>query len=165
VRGDLQAINIGEMRSKNGKTLYEGNPFVGEKLLELENCTGIFLSPLSGEEIELFGGMRERMAIEEIIEDIMRKKLLRRANRLKGILSLKDLEEVERRCRSAYSEMKLGYRFDYVIPNHDGEDSDDWSAFNYPLGDARRAVLSFVDILEGRKPRFFERWDEDLLGP
>ena len=66
---------------------------------------------------------------------------------------------------SAYDEMKLGHRFDYVIPNHDGEDSDDWSAFNYPLGDARRAMLSFVDVLEGRKPRFFERWDEELLGP
>ena len=48
--------------------------------------------------------MRERMTIEEIIEDITRKKLLRRANRLKGILSLKDLGEVERRCRSAYND-------------------------------------------------------------
>ena len=164
VRGDLQAINIEELRSKRGRVLYEGNPFIGEKLLEIKEIetTGIFLSPLSREEIKEFREMGKKVSLEELIEELMRKKLLRRANNLKGVLSLKDLEEVERRCKSAYREMKLGYRFDYVIPNHDGEDSDNWSY--YPVGDARRTLLSFIDILEGREPRFFERWESDLLG-
>ncbi|MDY6985989.1 MAG: hypothetical protein SVE93_06275 [Candidatus Thermoplasmatota archaeon] len=166
VRGDMQAVNPGELKQKRGKVLYEGNPFIGEKLLEIKEIetTGIFLSPLSGEEIKQFKGMEEKVSLEGLIEELMRKKLLRRAKSLKGILSLKDLEEVERRCKSAYREMKLGYKFDYVIPNHDGEDSDNWSALYYPVGDARRTLLSFVDILEGREPRFFERWERDLLG-
>ncbi len=165
VRGDLQAMNIGELKQKRGKVLYEGNPFIGEKLLEIKEIetTGIFLSPLSGEEIEQSRGMEEKVSLEGLIEELMRKKLLRRAKNLKGVLSLKDLEEVERRCKSAYREVKSGYKFDYVIPNHDGEDSDNWSAFYYPIGDARRALLSFLDILEGREPRFFEKWERDLL--
>jgi len=165
VRGDLQAINMEELKQKRGKVLYEGNPFIGEKLLEIKEIetTGIFLSPLSKEEIKQFKEMKEKVSLEELIEELMRKKLLRRANNLKGVLSLKDLEEVERRCKSAYKEMKLGYKFDYVIPNHDGEDSDNWSALYYPIGDARRALLSFVDILEGREPGLFERWESDLL--
>jgi guanylate kinase len=51
-----------------------------------------------------------------------------------------------------------------VIPNHDGEDSDNWEAFYYPLGDARRALLTFADLLEGRVPACAEKWDPDLLG-
>ena len=55
--------------------------------------------------------------------------------------------------------------FDYVIPNHDGEDSDNWDAFYFPLGDARTCLNSFVALLEGNVPAGVERWDADLLPP
>jgi len=50
-----------------------------------------------------------------------------------------------------------------VIPNHDGEDSDNWEAFYYPLGEARRAFLVMVALLRGEDPKGVERREEDLL--
>ena len=48
-----------------------------------------------------------------------------------------DLEDIEKRASSAYRELQEAWRFDHVIPNHDGEDSDNWEAFYYLIGDAR----------------------------
>ena len=50
-----------------------------------------------------------------------------------------------------------------MIPNHDGEDSDNWEAFYYPLGDARKAVKAFAGLLEGRIPPEVEKWEEELI--
>jgi guanylate kinase len=51
-----------------------------------------------------------------------------------------------------------------VIPNHDGEDSENWDAFYYPIGDARKALQAVVALLEGiASPPNVERWDQDLL--
>ena len=50
-----------------------------------------------------------------------------------------------------------------MIPNHDGEDSENWEAFYYPLGKARRAFLMVVALLRGQEPTGAERWEEDLL--
>jgi len=50
-----------------------------------------------------------------------------------------------------------------VIPNHDGEDSDNWEAFYYPLGDARKAVNAFAGLLEGMVPPEVEKWEEELI--
>jgi guanylate kinase len=93
----------------------------------------------------------------------MRRKLLRRTRRQKGELSLRDLENIERRAGSAFRELQEAARFEWVIPNHDGEDSDNWEAFYYPLGDARRALWAFVDLLEGRVPSCAEKWEAGLL--
>jgi guanylate kinase len=42
--------------------------------------------------------------------------------------------------------MKDTHHFDFVIPNHDEEDSEYWNAFYYPIGDARNTLLSVKDI-------------------
>ena len=93
----------------------------------------------------------------------MRRKLLRRTRRQKGELSLKDLENIEVRASSAYSELKKAHNFQYIIPNHDGEDSENWDAFYYPLGDARIALNAFVSLLAGDGVSGVEAWDESLL--
>jgi guanylate kinase len=73
------------------------------------------------------------------------------------------LQEIERRAGSAYRELREAHHFEYVIPNHDGEDSDNWEAFYYPLGEARRAFLALVALLRGGDPSGAERWEADLL--
>ena len=95
----------------------------------------------------------------------MRRKLLRRTRRQKGELSLKDLENIETRASSAYRELQEASHFQYVIPNHDGEDSEHWEGFYYLVGDARRSLQAFVALLEGAMPPIVETWDEDLLPP
>jgi guanylate kinase len=94
----------------------------------------------------------------------MRRKLLRRTQRQKGILSLKELENIERRAASAHTELKEAPYFDYIIPNHDGEDSENWDAFYYPVGDARRALLAFADLVSGKVPSCAEKWEADVVG-
>jgi len=98
-----------------------------------------------------------------IITDIMRRKLLRRTRKQKGELSQKDLENIEKRASSAPAELHEAYHFDYVIPNHDGEDSEHWDAFYFPIGDARKALLAFVNLLEGRISSHLEQWDKELI--
>ena len=93
----------------------------------------------------------------------MRRKLLRRTRRQKGELSLRDLENIEKRAGSAYGEMGYACRFDRVLPNHDGEDSENWDAFYWPLGDARCSLRTLAALLRGEESPGTERWEKDLL--
>jgi len=169
VRGDLQALDLNDLDAllAKGDAFFEGNPFVARFMLTHERLRtvprlSIFVAPLSAAEIR---SLRDQPALflPALVADVMRRKLLRRMSRQKGILSLPDLEEVERRCRSAYAELRFAHLFDHVIPNHDGEDSEHWETFHLPLGDARRALLAVASLLEGRTPEGVERWDEGLL--
>jgi len=170
VRGDLQALDIEEMQVllKGRNALFEGNPFVGRALQTHPGLAGInrlsiFLSPISKEEVIYFKEPERNVSLPDMVTDIMRHKLLRRAHRQKLELSAKDLENIETRAGSAYRELREAWHFDYVIPNHDGEDSDNWEAFYYPLGDARKALNAFAGLLEGMVAREVEKWEEELI--
>src|SRR5215467_5657632 len=163
VRGDLQALDLQDLAA----LLRKGDAFFGRTLqthpkLQGVNRLSVFLSPLSREEI-LFLRNQAQVSLPDLVADVMRRKLGRRALRQKPYLSLKDLEEIERRSGSAYRELKEAHHFQYVIPNHDGEDSDNWEAFYHPLGEARRTLLAVVALLRGEDPMGVERWGEDLL--
>jgi guanylate kinase len=167
VRGDLQALDGNELRQvmERSDAFFEGNPFVGAELLSVQpdTTTSAFLAPLSREEIVALRYTEQQVDLRAFVTDVMRRKLLRRTLRQKGILSLKDLESVERRAGSAYREMQMACRFSGVIVNHDGEDSENWDAFYYPVGDARKALLTLVSLLEGSLTPDVERWEKDLL--
>ena len=105
-----------------------------------------------------------RVNLSDFVADVMRRKLLRRTTRQKGILSLEDLEDIERRCTSAHRELQEAHLFDHVIPNHDGEDSENWTAFYHPIADARRALLALAALLQGdAPPPCVEQWDEAIV--
>jgi guanylate kinase len=170
VRGDLQALDARELETKLAASdvFFDGNPFIGSGLPALvaghrRRCLSIFLSPLSREEILEFRAPGRSVSLAEVLTDMMRRKLLRRTARHKGILSLRDLENIEVRAASAYGELQQAWRFDHVIPNHDGEDSDHWDAFYYPVGDARRALRAFAGLLEGQDAPGSEKWEQDLV--
>jgi guanylate kinase len=170
VRGDLQALDLTELAAllERGDAFFEGNPFVGRLLQTHTALAGVrrlsaFLAPLSKDEILFLKDPARNLSLPDLVTDVMRRKLLRRTRRQKGELSLKDLENIERRAGSAFRELQEAVHFEWVIPNHDGEDSDNWEAFYYPLGDARRALLAFADLLEGRIPSCAEKWEAGLL--
>jgi guanylate kinase len=170
VRGDLQALDLPELAAllERGDAFFEGNPFVGRLLqthpaLARVKRLSVFLAPLSKDEIVFLKDPARSLSLPDLVTDVMRRKLLRRTRRQKGELSLKDLENIERRAGSAFMELQEAVHFDWVIPNHDGEDSDNWDSFHYPLGDARRALLAFVDLLEGRIPSCVEKWNTALF--
>lgn len=170
VRGDLQALDLNELSQllAKGNVFFEGNPFVGRvlqthpSLADVQRLS-IFMSPLSRSEILFLKAAEPGVSLPDLVTDVMRRKLLRRTRRQKGELSLKDLENIERRASSAYSELQDANHFRYIIPNHDGEDSENWDAFYYPLGDARIALDAFVALLRGEKPSGVEQWEEGLI--
>ncbi len=169
VRGDLQAVDLDLLREMLASTdvFFDGHPFVVRELQEQplwseSETLSVFLSPLTREEIVF---LKERhVPLQEFITDVMRRKLLRRTKRQKGILSACDLEDVETRASGALREMRLAWLFDCVIPNHDGEDSENWDDFRYPVGDAHNTILAFSDLLAGRELHLAERWTEGFLG-
>ena len=170
VRGDLQALNLKELRTmlKKGNVFFEGNPYVAEILTthpQLKDTPklSVFLSPLSMEEIKFFKEPNRNVRLPDFITEIMRRKQLRRKTHQKIELSILDLDDIEIRASSTYREMKMAWQFDYVIPNHDGEDSDHWELFYYPIGDARQTLLNFVSLLEGEEPPGVEKWNKSLL--
>lgn len=169
VRGDLQAVDLSEVDRglAQGDLFFEGNPFIGRKLLEAlgskVSLLSVYLAPLSREEILFLGSPDRNISLPDLVTDVMRRKLLRRTQRQKGILSLKDLENIERRASSAYTELRDAWRFDYVIPNHDGEDSENWDAFYYPVGDAGKTLKIFAELIAGQNPAWTEKWEATLL--
>ena len=169
VRGDLQALSLPDLEKTLAASdaLFEGNPFVGTALLSAPGLArfprlGVFISPLSRDELAELKALGVKL--DSFVTDVMRRKLLRRTTRFKGILSQPDLQEIERRCGSAFGELKLACQFEWVIANHDGEDSENWSAFYYPIGDARRTLLTVLALLSGAPAAGAERWEAGLLG-
>jgi len=170
VRSDVQAVDVEQLESslEHSDVFFEGSPFVGLALqmhprLAAVNRLSIFVSPLSREEIVYLKAAERNLSLPDFVTDVMRHKLLRRTHRQKQELSAKDLEDIETRAGSAYREMKEAWRFQHIIANHDGEDSDNWEAFYYPIGDARKTVEALAALLKGSVPSSVEKWDEDLL--
>jgi len=165
VRGDLQALDIEELRGvlRSGDCLFEGNPFVGhllateERLAEVPRLS-VFMSPLGREEI-LDLRARDDVDLEEMVQEMMRRKLVKRMTIQKGELGQEDLDEIERRSGSAFRELQMAHDFDWVITNHDGEGSDNWTLAPVPIGDAGRALKAFLDLLSGERCDWLERWD------
>ncbi|MBI3920647.1 MAG: hypothetical protein HY318_04430 [Armatimonadetes bacterium] len=171
VRSDVHALELQSVRDtldSGNDAFFEGNPYIVAALQDaghlgqVESVTA-FLSPLSRQEITFLQDPAQRVSLEDFVTDVMRRKLLRRTQRQKGVLSLRDLENIEVRAGSAFREMQYAHRYQWVIPNHDGEDSENWDAFYYPVGEARNALLAFADILDGREPDRGEKWEQDFL--
>ena len=97
----MQALDLNYLRETiaAGNAFFEGNPVIGMELMELARrekiaCLSVFLSPLSKAEIEDIRSRRD-INFETMLTDMMRRKLLRRTQKQKGILSLADLENIE----------------------------------------------------------------------
>jgi guanylate kinase len=170
VRGDLQAVDVEGLLAllEQADAFFEGNPFVGGALNTHPRLAGVgrlsvFLSPLAREEILFLRAPERNVALPDFVTDVMRRKLLRRTRRQKGELSEADLQNIERRASSAYRELQEAWHFQYVIANHDGEDSDNWDAFYYPIGDARKSLEAVAALLRGVVPAGVERWEEGLV--
>lgn len=170
VRGDLQALNIKQLKKdlKKGDVIFEGNTLIGRALqvheeLEKVQRLSMFISPLSAEEIRQFKKPASGVHLPDLVREVLRRKLLRRTEGQKGVVSLTDLQNIELRVNEAWDELKLAHHFDWVLPNHDGEDSEHWEAFYQPLGEARRTLQDLVNLLKGKKADYAERWKPELL--
>lgn len=171
VRGDFQALElatIDRILESGGDAFFEGNPFIPDLLrregvLDRYPTLTVFLSPLSRAEIVYLCDPARRVDLRSFVTDVMRRKLLRRTTRQKTHLSQVDLANIEKRAGSALDELAYAHGFDHVIPNHDGEDSENWDAFYYPVGDAFKTLAAFAALLVEESPEHAEHWDKDLV--
>lgn len=171
VRGDLQALEVAQIQrimDAGHIPFFEGNPFVPGRLREAGlferfPTLSVFLSPLSREEILYFKAPERGVDLNKFVSDVQRHKLLHRTHRQKVHLSLRDFENIEKRCASALLEMREAWKFDYVIPLHDAEGHVNWDAYYYPIGSARKAMVAFASLLQEKIPTDVEQWTEDLI--
>ena len=122
----------------------------------------IFISPLSLKEIENFKEMG--IDIRNQVTKIMLLKLLRRAREIQNI-SLENKKVVINlidRAQDAFNELQNACNYDHVIVNHDGEDSDHWY-LPFPIGDAKRTLEIFVELLKNPKSQSAEKWFPDTM--
>jgi guanylate kinase len=175
VRSDVQALDVGEVcRLLAGHdVLYEGNVWIAGALLAHPRLAdvarlGIFLAPLSREEIDELTAARASLA--EVVTALSRRRLFRRlrAQEPDRSPSPPALADIETRAASAWDELRRAAAFDWVVPCHDGEDSDHWGgsrSLPVPIGDARRALRAVVALARGEPTSDAERWPSDLLSP
>jgi len=168
IEDTFEAVDVGELAEMLGESdvIYEGNPAIGLGLQEREELEGfdiidVFISPLDRSEVEAF--QDTHVGLEPLLKDLSRRRLLRRKAGSRPFLSLPDLEDVEDRAERAYKDLQQAPRFTWVLPNHDGEDSEHWQAFPHPIGDARKAVYAVAGLLRGEESDILERWPEDLF--
>ncbi|HIJ82637.1 MAG: guanylate kinase [Magnetococcales bacterium] len=172
VRGNLQALEIAQVRrifDAGNIPYYEGNPFVPSKLwdegaLDQFSQLPVFLSPLSREEILFLRSPERRVDLNAFVREVQRRKLLRRATSRKQYLSLKDLEDIEHGAGSAYLELREAWKFRHILVSYDSGDGDNWDAFHFPLGNARKTLLAFAALVAGQEQVDEDGpWPHDLL--
>jgi len=170
VRGDLQAINIPGLAEQlsAGDVFYEGNPFFGveltrhRKLVEIPRLT-VFMAPLSRAEIIQLRDSDAEGNLHGQIAELMKEKLTHRARKMWSRLTAQRKAAIATRAESAYGELQKAHRFDFVIVNHDGEESSNWASFDRPVGDAGNALRVFASLLRGEIPPEVEKWERGLL--
>ena len=171
VRGDYQALelaSVDRILEAGDDAFFEGNPFIPAMLgeagvLDRYPSLTVFLSPLSRNELTYLQHPDRQVDVGTFLTDVMRRKLLRRTTRQKTHLSQPDLANIEKRAASAIVELGYAHRFDHVLPNHDGEDSENWDAFYYPVGDAFVTLDAFAALLAGEPAARAEHWEPALV--
>lgn len=169
IRGERMAVSLDDVEDllAECRTLYEGHHEVALALAEHERFADVdkltvFLSPLTAEEIvAIRHGVHP--PLEEVVTQMMRNRLLRRLHFQRDVWGLSELEGIERRAREAIEALRVAHRFDVVIPNPDGEDSDHWRLHPQPLGAARTATRALAALLRGERPSLVEKWDPGLV--
>ncbi|MFH0962425.1 MAG: hypothetical protein V2A58_00270 [Planctomycetota bacterium] len=170
-RTDLQAISLSDLdavMTTGRDPFFEGNPFVAAELAVIAKkrsfpLLSVFLSPLSHDEVLELTDRLGPDGFADAVASLMKGKLIRRTQKEKGSLSETDLRDIDVRARSALREIAMAWRFQHVIPNHDGEDSDNWDLFELPLGDARLSLQAFVALLRGHASPRVERWKRGFV--
>lgn len=167
-RNDIHGIDRDAIRDilEHSHAVYEGNPYVARALLEEPSLRaprlGIFVSPLSHEEIRDIVSSQGGHALRDVVGKLMRNRLLRRTSGWGVPLTTAQQDDLETRATAAYDELRDAWRYHHIIPNHDGEDSDHWET-PVPIGDARRTLAAFTAILLSGNSPAAEHWESGLI--
>jgi len=170
VRGDLQALDVTELlkQLESSDIYFEGNTHIAKILLQHEllkniNKLSIFLSPFSKDEILQLQSDLGTKEFQNYVFETMKTKIIRRAEKFKQELTDPIRENIDKRAADAYPELKDAWIFDYIIPNHDGEDSLNWDEPIAPESDAFLSVKEFSILLKKENQQISEKWKKTLF--
>lgn len=138
-----------------------GAVIAGHPYLEGTDIQTVFLSPIRSTQIlakKLLGGTFTRTLIEDQILKYVDEELILQARKGKMI----GFGYRKERIRSAFNELMYAPHFRWVIPSLEGSVSPSWEAENVS-GLAKKTLRSFIDVLDGKKPRYFDRWLSKVL--
>ena len=177
VRSDKYALDLDEVRGiagLEGKTgLLEIPPAFFPKLSrrlgeEKVSFTSVFVSPLYRDEIGkliidgggLKGGGLENAAkhVEALTAGKLIFGMLLAIRR--GEINEAALQDITAQAQGAFDELKFAAGYQWVLPNHCGDDDPNWGhASEDPVfGDPARTLASFAAIARGEVPPYAETW-------
>ncbi len=115
-----------------------------------KHITRIFLQPAALDEIKEFEQNKGYDSEQEAAAAIMEPKLISRARQQGKELTPEVKEDIRIRASHAWEEILTGQDYDYIIINHDSEDSPHWNE-TPPQGEAGAALQQFVHIITSIK--------------
>jgi guanylate kinase len=164
-RGDLHGFDFDEMKNILGHSnaFYEGNTFMALRIMEAARSgripvLSIFVSPFSQSELRKLKTQMNLSQLRLHIINHMMQKLVRRADNFGIKITEKIHKNLEHRARDTWQELNMACKFNYVIVNHDGEDSAHWQDVYNLKGDAQKAVSSLAKIIYSQPDAPFEDW-------
>lgn len=166
VHDDFQALDLVDLKTivdkKDGigylEIFYEKSKEIAERLRSDNiDVNTVFISPLSKNEADEIIAKDGLSALREQLTEIMMKKIIQRTLNKNNTFFASDLPDTLKRAKNAFKEIQFAKTYDYVLPNHDGEDSQVWGQEKLS-GDAARTLESFVALLRGQVPKFYEKW-------
>lgn len=172
VRSDLHALNLNEVKAvvaeDKGLGFLEIFHTLGRKLLEHEALSGVdvrtvFLSPITRWDYDATIEKSGHDGLKIALTGYMLGKLVQRAQKQKGGgLTEPEMTKLRERAASAYDELLSAPYYNWVIPNRDAESDPHWdldlTAEENSGTDAAKTLESFVRILRGENPNYFEQW-------
>ncbi|MBN1542133.1 hypothetical protein JW992_08280 [candidate division KSB1 bacterium] len=155
VRHIWQALDLHELRSalqNQPLAIAEIYPTLAKTLVN--RCSDwlslhierIFVAPVTHEEIESLIEYMSFPSPHQAMAAVMAHKQVLRAMQQGKILSPDELDDIRQRASRAYDELEMAKDYDYILINHDTEDSPHWR-FTPPLGQAGETLARLYKIL------------------
>ncbi|MDZ7372063.1 MAG: hypothetical protein ONB12_12960 [candidate division KSB1 bacterium] len=156
-----QAVDLDELEEllrRYDWVIYDVHPVLAAALREhprLKDRRGVqivrvFIQPASLAEIEELRSAIPESSLQEATAALMTPKLIARALQQGTSLTPETLHDIRIRAARAWEEILIGASYDYVLINHDGEDSPHWQE-TPPSGDAGRTLEQFLQLIVKKK--------------
>lgn len=170
-RADFQIIDtrqIVDILNNKKSPLFEGNPYVAFALKRVAAIMkipvlSVFISPLGSVEVRNLQNTMDSSGIKSFIEMLMVEKLTRRTLQQYGYVDESHNLDNHLRASKAYYEISHAWKFGKVIPNQDGEDSNNWFSERHPDGPAGVTLKAWIDLLSGVHNVIIETWEKGLF--
>lgn len=172
-RDSPQAVDLERIRQAPSRlVIVEVYHTIGMRLCSAAFLKGIeivtvFITPMSAEEIVFLKQCGISPAVT--LRGLMVLKQYRRLLYHRREIDDEIIHDIEARARDAVAELRSAPDYTLVVVNHDGEGSPSWNRLptgrftSSPIGEAKRTLDAFVEVLKGETPASTEIWQPGII--